>query len=333
MRLVLPLLLLLCGAFPAQAQQEIRLATWNIAWLTLKPAGHPDLPQDLRARTPEDFALLHGYATRLNADIVAIQEIDGEAAAARVFDPALYTIHLTNETDTQRPGFAVRRNLRMIRNPDLADLDVRDGARRSLRRGADITVEMPGGARIRLLSVHLVAFCRDQPLTRSATPECAALARQAEILARWVEARRREGIAFAVLGDFNRRITDRDELLQIVEAGAPLWRPTAGMSSPCWSTARGGWPFVSHILAGGLPQTWVVPDSFEVMVYAERDWRYRERLSDHCPISVRLRPSAPPPSGRGPTAFRAEEEASRRSTEQQRRNVDDLLDRLQRFNQ
>ena len=289
MRFVLPLLLLLCGALPAQAQQEIRLATWNIAWLTLKSAGHPDLPRDIRARTPEDFALLRGYATRLNADILAIQEIDGEQAAARVFDPALYAIHLTDETDTQRPGFAVRRTLRVIRNPDLAELDIRAGARRSLRRGADITVETPGGARIRLLSVHLNAGCRDEPLERDPPPDCEGIAQQARILARWVEARRREGVPFAVLGDFNRRISDRDDLLRIMEAGTPLARPTAGFSSPCWSDARGGRPFVSHILAGGPAAAWVMPNSMTVLVYAERDRSYRERLSDHCPVSVRLR--------------------------------------------
>lgn len=291
MRRILPALLacLLLLPLSAQAQQEIRLATWNIAWLTLKPTGHPDLPRDIRARAPEDFRLLRGYAERLNADIVAIQEIDGEAAAARVFDPALYAIHLTNERDTQRPGFAVRRSLRMIRNPDLAELDIRAGARRSLRRGADITVETPQGTRLRLLSVHLNAGCRDEPLLQSPPPNCEGIAQQARIIAAWVEARRREGVAFAVLGDFNRRISTRDDLLRIVEAGTPLARPTAGFSSPCWSDARGGRPFVSHILPGGPAAQWVVPESMNVLVYAERDRSYRERLSDHCPVSVRLR--------------------------------------------
>ena len=291
MRRILPALLacLLFLPLPALAQQEIRLATWNIAWLTLKPAGHPDLPRDIRARTPEDFRLLRGYAERLDADIVAIQEIDGEAAAARVFDPSRYVIHLTDETDTQRPGFAVRRTLRMIRNPDLAELDIRAGARRSLRRGADITVETPQGTRLRLLSVHLNAGCRDEPLLQSPPPDCEGIAQQARIIAGWVEARRREGIAFAVLGDFNRRISTRDDLLRIVEAGTPLARPTAGFSSPCWSDARGGRPFVSHILPGGPAAQWVVPESMNVLVYAERDRSYRERLSDHCPVSVRLR--------------------------------------------
>jgi hypothetical protein len=38
---VLILLALMFLALPAWAQ-DIKLATWNIAWLTTKPAGHPD---------------------------------------------------------------------------------------------------------------------------------------------------------------------------------------------------------------------------------------------------------------------------------------------------
>jgi endonuclease/exonuclease/phosphatase family metal-dependent hydrolase len=283
------LLLLLLAAWPVAAQ-EVKLATWNIAWLTLRPTGDRDLPRDFRARTPEDFGLLQGYARRLAADILALQEIDGEQAAARVFDPATYAFHLTDENDVQRPGFAVRRTLRFTRNPDLRELDIRAGARRSLRRGADITVELPGGQRLRLLSVHLNAGCREDAFD-AGPPECESLSRQAQIIARWAEARRREGIAFAILGDFNRRMGPRDDFLAIVEGDPPLARPTAGFSSPCWATARGGWPFISHVLLGAEARDWLVPNSLAVMVYAERDRSFRERLSDHCPVSVRLRPS------------------------------------------
>ncbi len=291
---ILPTLLLclaLLAAAPAAAQPvEAKLATWNIAWLTLKPAGHPDLPQNLRTRAPEDWRLLRAYADRLAADIVALQEIDGEDAAARLFDPAAWTLHLTDERDIQRPGFAIRRGLRVTRNPDLASLDLRAGARRSLRRGADVTVEWPNGARLRLLSVHLNAGCRDEPLT-GGEQDCDSLTRQAEILARWAEARQREGIAFAILGDFNRRMDERDGFLRMLEAAAPLARPTAGLSSPCWADARGGRPFVDHLLLGGPAREWLVPGSLSVLVYAERGRGDRERLSDHCPVSLRLRPS------------------------------------------
>jgi endonuclease/exonuclease/phosphatase family metal-dependent hydrolase len=284
------LLLLLLPAAHARAQPELKLATWNIAWLTLRPTGDRELPRDVRARSAEDFRLLQGYARRLDADVVAIQEIDGEQAAARVFDPATYAVHLTDEDDVQRPGFAVRRSLRFTRNPDLAELDIRAGARRSLRRGADITVELPGGHRLRLLSVHLNAGCREDALD-AGPPECESLSRQAQVIARWAAARRREGIAFAVLGDFNRRMGPRDDFLRIVEGEPPLARPTAGLSTPCWATARGGWPFVDHILLGGPAEAWMVPNSLSVLVYGERDRGFRDRLSDHCPTSVRLRPS------------------------------------------
>lgn len=221
--------------------------------------------------------------------MIALQEIDGEGAAARVFDPASYAIHLTDENDIQRPGFAIRRTLRFTANPDLAELDLRAGARRSLRRGADITVEAPSGQRIRLLSVHLNAGCREDAFERG-PPECESLERQARIIARWAEARRREGVAFAILGDFNRRMGERDDFLRLIESAAPVTRPTAGLSSPCWADARGGRPFISHILLGGAAAEWLVPRSLSVMVYAERDRAYRDRLSDHCPVSVRLRP-------------------------------------------
>ncbi|PWS36971.1 hypothetical protein DFH01_08800 [Falsiroseomonas bella] len=285
-RFLLVLLLLL--AAPAWATQEVKLATWNIAWLTLKPEGHPDLPREIRPRSTEDIRLLRGYATRLNADIVALQEIDGTAAAERVFDPATYAIHLTSESDTQRPGFAVRRTLRMTRHPDLAELDIRAGARRSLRRGADITVEGEGW-RLRLLSVHLDAGCRDEPLQANPSRDCEGLARQARILARWAEARQREGVAFAILGDFNRVIGRNDDFIRIVTEPAPLLRPTEGFSTPCWADSRGGRPFIDHILLGGPARDAVVPNSMAVMAYAERDRSFRQRLSDHCPVSVRLR--------------------------------------------
>ena len=289
MRSLLLLLVLLAAALPARAQTELKLATWNIAWLTTKPEGHPDRPRGVVGKRPEDLERLRGYAERLAADVVALQEVDGRLAAARVFDNRAYDIHLTDETDTQRPGFAFRRTLNVTRNPDLVGLDLHPGARLSLRRGADITLETPGaGSRLRLLSVHLNAGCREDPIAGSNRPQCESLGRQLPVLAGWIAERRREGVPFAILGDLNRRIPadNRDDLMAALEAAAPLTRATAGVSNPCWGGRR---PFIDHILLGGAARGWLVPDSLRVLVYAERDRAFRERLSDHCPISVRLR--------------------------------------------
>jgi endonuclease/exonuclease/phosphatase family metal-dependent hydrolase len=216
--------------------------------------------------------------------------VDGPEAAARVLDPATYAFFFAREADVQRTGFAVRRTLRAVQNEDLERLDVRAGARRSLRRGTDVTVELPGRARLRLLSVHLNAGCPSGPLDR-ADGECETLQRQAEVLGGWVAARRLEGVAFAILGDFNRRMTapGDDMLRTLAGPEAPLLRTTEGQSNPCWAGARGGRPFIDHILLGGAAERWFLRDSLRVLVYAEQGPEARERLSDHCPVSIRLR--------------------------------------------
>ncbi len=276
-------------ALPAAAT-ELKIAAWNIAWLTTKPAGHPDLPRGLQPRSAADFERLRAYADRLAADVVALQEVDGPLAAARVFDARRYDFHFPAETDTQRAGFAWRRDLIVTRNPDVSALDLMPNARRSLRRGADITVRAGDGPPIRLLSIHLDGGCASGSVLRPNSRDCENLGRQGEILRDWIAQRRREGIAFAILGDFNRRMDRNDEFLAMLAEAAPLSRPTEGFSNPCGSRDGRARPFIDHILLGGPARDWLVPDSFRVLVYADRSPSARESLSDHCPISVRIAP-------------------------------------------
>ncbi|WP_353210352.1 endonuclease/exonuclease/phosphatase family protein [Rhodovarius sp.] len=280
-------LLLLALLAPAQAA-ELKLATWNIAWATLRGADDRAVPRDVPRRSEADWALLRQYAARLEADIIAFQEIDGPEAGRKIFDERAYTLVFPAENDIQRAGFAIRRGLRVTQNADLAGLDLRPQARYSLRRGTDVTVEA-GGAPLRLLSIHLNAGCREEAL--SSSQQCESLAQQADILAEWITARQREGVAFAILGDFNRRFMPTgDEFAARLSQAAPLTRATEGYSNPCFANdARGGRPFIDHILLGGAARGWLINNSMRVMVYAERDARARERLSDHCPVSVRIR--------------------------------------------
>lgn len=266
---------------------EVKLATWNIAWLTNRPADDPLLPRGLTPRQPNDWRILAGYAQRLEADILAFQEVDGPAAIHRLLPERDWQVFMAREEDVQRTGIAVRRTLRAVQNADLAELDLIPQARFSLRRGTDVTVTLPGGTPLRLLSVHLNAGCREGPITPDRGRECENLARQSAVLAGWVRERRAEGIPFAMLGDFNRRMDHpRDDMSAALE---PMTRATEGVSNPCWADARGGRPFISHILLFGPAQRMLVPGSLRVMVYAEREPAMRDRLSDHCPVSVRLR--------------------------------------------
>jgi len=266
-------LLLPAPALPA----EFKIATWNLDWLTTRQAGY-GLPADVVPRTEEDFARLAQYVQELNADVVAIQEVDGFPAATKIFPRDLYSVHMTRDHVMQRVGIVVRRGLKYDMNPDVTAL-----AMNHLRSGADITLHL-GSSDLRILAVHLKTGCRNQPLPRTHDRSCLELRDQVPVLEEWIAARRQEGMAFVILGDFNRWMDGRDALLSDLRRAAPLVRATEGHSSPCWGAEN----FIDHILAGGDAANWMQPDTLRVMTYRETDRALKDRLSDHCPVSVKF---------------------------------------------
>ncbi len=270
------LLLLLLPSWASCA--ELKLATWNLEWLT---TGDRDLPTDVRPKRPEDIDLLRRYAAELDADVIAIQEVDGLAIAARVFPPDRYSVHLSHDNVVQRVGIVVRRGIQYSVNPDLTGLDV--GTAGQLRSGVDITLHSQPP--LRVLAVHLKTGCLDERLNRGTHRACTELRAQIPPLFDWIHARFIDGVAFAVLGDFNRHMDRRDQLWSALRQAAPLTRATEGLASPCW----GGEAFIDHVLLGGAARDWLVPGSLRVLTYRETGVEWKQRLSDHCPVSVRLR--------------------------------------------
>jgi len=132
--------------------------------------------------------------------------------------------------------------------------------------------------------VHLKGGCRDLPFATPDRPACATLSRQAAALRDWMQARTRAAEPFLVLGDFARVMDGGDDLASRLAASGPLLRATAGRASPCW----GGERFVDHIIAGGAAAGWLQVASLRVLAYRETAAEWRTRLSDHCPVSVRL---------------------------------------------
>jgi endonuclease/exonuclease/phosphatase family metal-dependent hydrolase len=263
--------------FPAVAA-KLKIATWNLDWLTTRSAGDPDLPPDVTPRSDDDFGRLAQYAQELNADVVAIEEVDGFSAASKVFPRDQYSIHMTRDHVVQRVGLVVRRGLTYDINPDLTAL----GAHH-LRSGADITLHL-GAFELRVLAVHLKKGCREVPLPKARSRVCEELREQVPPLTEWIAARRQEGVPFLILGDFNRWMDGSDTFLAELRTAAPLVRATEGQSSPCWGSEA----FIDHILAGGAAGTWMQPDTLRVLTYRETDRSWKDRLSDHCPVSVML---------------------------------------------
>ena len=168
-----------------------------------------------RPRSEADYAAMRAYVANLDADVIAFQEVESKAAAERVFDTASYTVVIEERVggerggacrgldgqtiNAQRTGFAIRKGLRFERLADFTELQLADD---DLRSGVDLIVRPRGGEPVRLLSVHLKSGCSSGGQNEA----CAVLFQQVPVVERWIDARAGEGVRFAVLGDFNRRL-------------------------------------------------------------------------------------------------------------------------------
>ena len=325
---VLAVLVSACGWLSACSQTQaagqanaLRLASWNLEWL-LTPADRAELGSrctrqqprsDERAlpctpgkaqpptRSTADLDALARTARQLHdgvqADAVALQEVDGAAAARQVFRQGWKLDCFVNRAHPQKVGFAIREGTPYRCNGDLSALDV-DG---STRAGADVTL-YPGTPReVRLLAVHLKSGCFDGKLDRQFAP-CQRLRQQVPVLERWVDERVREGKAFAILGDFNRHLDkdarypagpDESQPLNVFNAlsdnepvGAVLVRATEGAGSiPCSADDRHT-RYIDDILVSEKLASRATQKQFTRLAFAPED--QGRQLSDHCPVVYSL---------------------------------------------
>jgi endonuclease/exonuclease/phosphatase family metal-dependent hydrolase len=297
------------------ATANVKLATWNLEWLLTpdtfhllkehclsddgeRRAARRQLPCDVAhglERSATDLAALRRHAERLDADVVALQEVDGVAAARQLFRD--HGFCFSGSTLLQNTGFAIRRGIPYRCEPDVTALSLGD----TLRRGAAVVLFPESPRELHLLSVHLKSGCARQPLD-GGTRACATLAQQVPALAAWATSQARAGHRFAVLGDFNRDLlgegnttsrSTRRTVLGELNAGAPSAAQlhSAAKPSDFRNCARGQRHsgFIDYILLGTALADRRVPGSVERLVWSSGE-AARRILSDHCPLAVRVRP-------------------------------------------
>lgn len=272
-------------AAPAPAA-TLTLASWNMEHLAEANGS------GCRPRTDADYAAMRAYVDALAADVIAFQEVESKAAAERVFDPARYTIEIERRVGTgrkgecggrpgltvnaQRTGFAIRKGLAFERQPDVTDIQVGNP---DLRSGVDLVVRPARGTPLRVLSVHLKAGCT----SGDRNDACPVLFQQVPAMERWIDSRAAEGIRFAVLGDFNRRLVMPGDAVwadwdDASPANADLARASADQSARCNPRYK---DFIDYIVLDRQATAGLL--AFEESTFAG------ESLSDHCAIAARLR--------------------------------------------
>ncbi len=296
----------------ASAAERLTVATWNLEWM-MKPAvfdalapacfGRGVRPDGSERASPcdlvpkgrwsdADLERLRAFAATLPADVIALQEIDGEDVAREIF-PA-HSFCFTKRRQVQNVGFAVRKGLEFRCNRDYRALGLRED---TVRWGVDVTLE-PGTPReFRLLAVHLKASCNRDPLS-VARDDCRILQRQVPVLEDWIDRRAKAGEAFGVIGDFNRRF-DRERGAARDAAGAvvAIWPeiddgepPGADLVDPgvdhgalACNNGHGERMPIDYLILGERLAARLVPDSFRVWGYPDGG-----RWPDHCVISIEL---------------------------------------------
>ncbi|MGC4084835.1 MAG: endonuclease/exonuclease/phosphatase family protein [Vicinamibacterales bacterium] len=291
----------------------VKIATWNMEWL-LSPATFNELapictrddekpkprsiPCDVAAnleRSASDFDALAKRARELDADVIALQEVDGASAARLVFRE--HEFCFSGSHVVQNTGFAIRRGVPFRCGDDVRGLSLGD----TLRRGA-VVVLYPGTDReLWLLDVHLKAGCTRQLLDQGGDV-CHRLAHQVPFLEGWIDAQARAGHRFAVLGDFNRvllaekgeaRAPDgqqRNVWREIDDGdppGATLFNSAEGQRFANCTPGQAHNGFIDHILLGERLTPMLVAASFQQLTWTARE-TWRGKLTDHCPIAVRL---------------------------------------------
>lgn len=252
----------------------LRLATWNMSRLDV--AGEGSNP-----RTTEQLALFGGYADRLAADVVAIQEVRGVAGTQTVFPATDWTAECEDRDSSQNVCVVVRTESgwSVTRNADVTALNEADP---NLRQGLDLTLTQPGHEPLRILALHLKFGC----LSGETASDCGVYFDQLAVVEDWIDARASAGEAYIVLGDWNRFMTATDSAwLEIDDndpVGADLTRSIPqGTPTPCWSEVFT--EFLDHIVLDPTSAAWM-QDS-DQLAYDETDFEtYSEVLSDHCPV-------------------------------------------------
>jgi endonuclease/exonuclease/phosphatase family metal-dependent hydrolase len=275
------------GLITSASAAEIKLTSWNMNWLTFDASK---LPDNKAPRSAWGVDRLKDYARQIDADIFAVQEVDGAEAAAQVFDPHRYNIEIAAGDMTQRVGFVIRKSIAYERHPDIQALDIRpDETGRRQRTGVDVTFHLTGGD-LRVLTVHLKSGCfdnraEDHPYpgreTRTLTA-CAIQAEQVPVLDRWISDREAAGETYMIVGDFNRRFYSSDRFWSALASRHPVWDIGWTHRSTCY-----GGRYPQHIDHVVVPRSFAshVTD-FDETVYTENS---PDDISDHCPISVLVR--------------------------------------------
>lgn len=269
------------------ADEEIRIATWNIEWLSTQPSDR--ITKSFR--TEDDFDTLNDHFKSMTLDVLGFQEVNGIEAIKRVVGQD-YTIWLSERSwDMNRQhqfshlnqftGFAVHKSIAVTSKPDL---QLETTAKSKLRIATYIKLHPSAGRPIHALSIHLKAGCINQYRNNR---NCQRLKGQALELNKWILERELDNDRYIILGDFNHTLSNNNNWMWAsistgtnAELATRHTKPNCRLKSRKQPSKTFKYPSViDHIVVSRQVE---VQDPKQVM-FKEAEV-INHHLSDHCPV-------------------------------------------------
>lgn len=284
------------------ADSEYRLVAWNIEHLAENNG------EGCVARSDQDYEKLRNFAATMNADVVALQEVESVKAVARVFPENEWEIVLSDRPSSgsyecrgsgrpstqQRVAFAVKKGIPFEKIESFKELALNNPG---LRYG--LVIRLTGTSEpLEVMNVHMKSGCFVNDYSASDRDACETFEQQVPVLDEWVENKVKEETAFVILGDFNHRITTPDNR---------FWKDLKDMDGnqisikSSMENIRGCHPRypapIDHIVLGPKSSNLLIEGSQDVFYFGMTPETMTEddMLSDHCPVSVDLWTTKPYP--------------------------------------
>jgi len=273
--------------------KSLRFVAWNIEHLA-ETNG-----EGCRPRYDEDYKALRDYAESLDADIIALQEVESIDAVARVFPEEDWSFVISqrppsdsyecwgngNPSTQQKVAFAIRKGIKFDAKSDYQELGL---GIEGLRHG--VIIRLTGTPEpVDIMAVHLKSGCFVEDFSISNSEACEIFEQQVPVLDQWIESKINQNQKFVVLGDFNHRISNTKNTFwqQLTEMNNQPVVIKNSMANLAGCHPRYPEP-IDHILFGTLMNSFLEVGSERVHYFGDdiEGIKEDEMLSDHCAVSV-----------------------------------------------
>jgi endonuclease/exonuclease/phosphatase family metal-dependent hydrolase len=264
------ILLTSCGS-----NNEITIGTFNIAWLG-------DGLDDKEPRTKDDIRNINQVITAINADILALQEIENSKAIQNIVDTTKYNIFISSYPKEQKTALIISKKIQVL---NTYQLDAISLGNEDLRPGL-VAYCKHNGYDFFVGSFHFKSTSRydDTPFKKSRSFDIRK--EQSLILVDEIKKlildKKDEDVI--LLGDFNDNPSKNNSNITALENDEFDF-----LTSDMMSCKYSIWKSIDHIIVSKPIKNKVVASTLAMIdINTMFDENEAKKVSDHCPIIVKI---------------------------------------------